>query len=131
MEMSHRSADEDRLLVEVAEASRLHWRYVGGPLESARAAWLLSRVLVLVGRETDALVEAEHSLAIARKEGLGPFDEAFAHEAIARAQAAMANMTASATARAAGESVAVQIASDDDREWVRRNLASITSVPPT
>lgn len=130
MGIRDRSPEQDRLMLEVAEASRLHWRFAGGPLEAARGSWLISRVLVLLGRGGEALHEAEHSLDLIRTHDLGPFDEAFGHEAVARARVLLGDDAAASSARAAGESIAVQVVADDDREWVRRNLASIAMEPP-
>ena len=130
MGIQDRSPEQDRLMLEVAEASRFHWRFAGGPLQIARGSWLLSRVLVVLGRGEEALQEAEHSLELVRAHDLGAFDEAFGHEAVARAQVVLGNDGAAASARAAGESTAVQVEPDAEREWVRLNLSSITGSPP-
>ena len=130
MESPDRGEAGDRVLLEVAAASRLHWRLVGGEVELARAAWLLSRVHAVLGEPAAALREGEACLAIVESAGLGPFDRAFAHEAIARARHQGGDRQGAATARAAGEAAAVEIDADDERDWVRRNLASLDA-PPT
>ena len=130
MGIQDRSPEQDRLMLEVAEASRFHWRFAGGPLQVARGSWLLSRVLVVLGRGEEALQEAEHSLELVRVHDLGAFDEAFAHEAIARARIRLGDTAGAASARADGESIAVLVETDSEREWVRRNLASISGDPP-
>ncbi len=130
MERPDRDEEADRLLRDLAHASRLHWRYAGGGVESARAAWLLSRVHVVLGEPESALEEALASLKIAEAENLGPFDRGFAHEAIARALLLAGDRQGAATARAAGESMAVEVVEDEERDWLRRNLASL-EVPPS
>jgi hypothetical protein len=129
MELDDRDAEGDRVLLEVAHASRLHWRLVGGPVEMARAAWLISRVHAVLGDVSAAMAEALECLRIAEQAALGPFDRAFAFEAIARARTLDGDRQGAATARAAGEATAVEIETDADRDWVRRNLASL-DVPP-
>lgn len=126
---SDRGPDDDRLLLEVAGASRLHWRHVGGPVESARAAWLLSRVHVVLGDEVSALREAEWCLGQVDDAGLGPFDRAFALEAIARSKHLAGDRQGSADAQAAAHAAAIEIVEDSSREWVRRNLASMDTPP--
>ncbi len=129
MELEDRDAEGDRVLLEVAHASRLHWRLVGGEIERARAAWLLSRVHAVLGDASAALGEAEECLRIVEDAELGAFDRAFAYEALARARTLDGDRQAAATARAAGEAAAVEIESDTDRDWVRRNLASLDAPP--
>lgn len=130
MEREDRDAEGDRLLLEVAHASRLHWRHVGEDVHLARAAWLLSRVLAVLGHHEQALDEGRHCLAIVDAAGLGPFDRAFAHEAIARARHLAGDRQGAADALAAAHIAAVEIAEGADREWVRRNLAAL-DVPPS
>ena len=99
-------------------------------MELARGAWLLSRVHAVLGNEAAALQEGRHCLDLVETEGLGPFDRAFAFEAIARARHLAGDRQAAADAQASAHSAAVEIAEGSDREWVRRNLAAMDT-PPT
>lgn len=130
LDMASRSPAEDRFMLEVAEASRLHSRFVSGAVDSARAAWLLSRVLVTLGRGEESLAMAEECLEVVKAGRLGPLDEAFGLEAVARAQSTLGNVGASASARADGESLAVQVDSDVDRERIRGHLATVSEARP-
>lgn len=130
MERSDRGGEDDRLLLEVAHASRLHWRHVGEDLQLARAAWLVSRVHAVLGDHESAIREGDLSLSLVESAGLGPFDRAFAHEAIARGRHLAGDAQGAADARAAAHLAAVEITEDGEREWVRRNLAAL-DVPPT
>ena len=130
MEQPDRGPEENRLLLEVAQASRLHWRHVGGDVELARAAWLLSRVHAVLGDESAALREGRLCLELVESGKLGAFDRAFAFEAIARARHLAGDRQGSADAQAAAHAAAIEITEDSDRDWVRRNLAAMDT-PPT
>src|SRR5205823_5644329 len=81
------SRDDDDLLVHTAHASAYHWAVAPEcePENRARSEWLLSRVYTLVGRPDAALDHAERCLQWCAEHGLGDWDLAYAHEALARA----------------------------------------------
>jgi hypothetical protein len=125
IDKQERTADEADEMIQAAHASAYHWRQVGQPLNFARSEWLLSRVYAQLERPEAALYHGQRSLDLCLAGGIGDFDLAFAHEALARAYA-MAGLAAEAEtylakAREAGQ----QIAEEDDRQYFFGELESI------
>jgi len=91
----------------------------------ARGEWQVSRVYAVLGRAEPALHHARRCLALCGEHGIGGFDLAFAHEALARAHALAGDAAAARReleqAREAGRAIAGQ----DDREWLEKNLETI------
>ena len=130
LESDVRSVDEVAAMIAMAHASRWHWSVVGAPVNLARGSWQISRVYAVLGRGDAARVHAECYLAECEENDLSEFDRAFAHEAIARACGALGNAEGLATHVQYGLAAAEQVADDSEREWVRRNLATVTTEPP-
>ena len=130
LESEARSADEDAAMIDMAHASRWHWSVVGAPVNLARGSWQISRVYAVLGRGDAARVHAECYLAECEENDLSEFDRAFAHEAIARACGALGDAEGLAAHVQYGLAAAEQVADDSEREWVRRNLATVTTEPP-
>jgi hypothetical protein len=117
LELPARTAAEDDRMLHAAHASRYHWGEIGEPVNFARGEWQVSRVYAVLGRAEPALYHARCCLAISEEHGIGDFDIAVAHEAIARA-AAVAGDTA---LRTLGE----QTADDDDRQICCNDIATV------
>jgi hypothetical protein len=83
-----RTKEEDDKMVHAAHASRFHWGEIGEPLHFERGEWQISRVYSVLNRPQPALYHAERCLDICTENNIGDFDIAFAHEAVARANAA-------------------------------------------
>ena len=130
LESDVRSAEEDAAMIDMAHASRWHWSVVGAPVNLARGSWQISRVYAVLGRGNAARVHAESYLFECEENDLSEFDRAFAHEAIARACGALGDAEGLATHVQYGLAAAEQVADDSEREWVRRNLATVTTEPP-
>ena len=130
LESDLRSGDEDAAMIDMAHASRWHWGVSGAPVNIARGSWLISRVYAVLGRGNEARVHAERYLFECEENDLSEFDRAFAHEAIARACGALGDAEGLATHVQYGLAAAEQVADDSEREWVRRNLATVTTTPP-
>ncbi len=71
----------------MAHASRHHWEAVGTPVNLARGERLCPRVYAVLGRGEPALHHARRVLELCQEHGIGDWDLAFAHEALARASA--------------------------------------------
>ncbi|MDQ1396201.1 MAG: hypothetical protein QOG64_1460 [Acidimicrobiaceae bacterium] len=125
LEQADRTADDDAAMIHAAHASRHHWSKVGGPEQAARGEWQCSRVYATVGRAEAAMYHARRCLDVCQRHGIGAFDLAFAHEAIARAHAIAGNATDAAQHLGLARTAAAGIADDDDRELVLADLASI------
>ncbi len=130
LQSQDRSSEEDAAMIDMAHASRWHWSVVGVPVNLARGSWQISRVYAVLGRSESARVHAETYLAECEQNGLSEFDRAFAHEAIARACACGGDAEGVATHVQYGLAAAEQVSDESEREWVRRNLATVTTDPP-
>jgi hypothetical protein len=123
MEKQQRSADEDRLMVHAAHASRFHWQAAGSPVHWARGEWQISRVYWMLGRANAAQEAAQVSLDLCQAYDLGPFDTAFAHEALARTMALQGRDDDKTRHVVMGRRLAALLPAGDDRKWVEDNLA--------
>ncbi len=115
--------DVDELLGR-AYAASYHWRRASGagPVNAARASWLLSRCHAALGHGELALHHAEQSARVVHAAGLRDFDLAYAHEALARALACLGRMEEAAVELTLAR--AVSIAEDDNREIVEADIAA-------
>jgi DNA-binding transcriptional MerR regulator len=126
METEDRTPAQDDRMLHMAHASRYHWEQVGTGANLARGEWLCSRVYAVLLRPEPALHHARRVLELCVEHGLGDWDLAFAHEAIARALAVAGDAAgAEAEIRAARD---VPIADDEDRELLERDLAGIPAL---
>jgi hypothetical protein len=125
MERDDRSpADDDRML-HAAHASRYHWGEIGRPEHLARGEWQISRVYTVLGRGEPALHHARRCLAICTENGIGDWDLAYAHEALARAHATAGDRDRALASRRDAETAAEQIADAEDREHLERDLQTL------
>ena len=113
-----RDDQENRRLEHFALASMFHWHHSPKfqPLNAQRGHWLLSRVYAVLDRGQEALRQATQCLNLTKELDLKDFDRAYAHEAMARAHAAVGDADNAAThyghALQAGEA----IAGEEDRK---------------
>lgn len=115
-------ADDDRML-HMAHASRHHWGEVGTPAHLARGEWQCSRVYAALRRPEPCLHHARRVLDLCTENGIGDWDLAFAHEALARGHAIAGDAD---TARLEAErALAVEIADDEDRALVLSDLETV------
>ena len=117
------SREDDDLMLHKAHASAYHWSQAPEctPANRARAAWLVSRVSALAGLPDAALHHAHACLRWCEEHGLGDWDLAYAHEAIARAHKVAGADYAADVERAR----AVPIAEDGDREHLEEDLQEL------
>ncbi len=123
IDLDRRTPDQDEDMLRRAYAAAYHWdRALGRSGENeARAAWLLSRVQVLVGRPDLSLAYAERCLSACEQHGLVDWDLAFAHEARGRALRSLGREEEAEAAWASAR--AVPIEDDEDREHLEEELA--------
>jgi hypothetical protein len=127
LEKDERTQEEDDLMLHRAHASTYHWLVAPEckPENRARGEWICSRVYSVLRRAEPALHHATRCVQICEQHGIGDFDIAFAHEAVARAHLVGGDEDeARRWARSARE-LARAIAEDDDRELLERDLASL------
>jgi len=92
LEKSDRSAEDDRLLCEMAHASLYHWLEWNNaePKNISIGLWLLSRVYAVLGDGRNAALYAGECIKFS--ESLPAFYFAYAYEAAARAAAVQGNL---------------------------------------
>jgi hypothetical protein len=125
LDRTDRTADDDAAMMHMAHASVHHWAQVGTEINLARGEWQVSRVYAVLGRGEPALWHAQRCLDLCTQHGFADWDLAYAHEAMARAYAVHGDAEAAARHLAAAREV--EIAEDDDRELVEKDLATITT----
>lgn len=112
LEKADRSEAEDEIMVHAAHGSLYHWLQVGTAVHQQRGEWMLSHVYAELGRAETAMRYAKRcqQLTEAHAELMEDFDLAYAHEALARANAAAGNRAQAeeylALAQAAGQKIA-------------------------
>jgi DNA-binding transcriptional MerR regulator len=126
MEIEDRTRAQDDRMLHMAHASRHHWEQVGTPANLARGEWLCSRVYAVLGRAEPALHHARRVLDLCEENGIGDWDLAFAHEALARAHAVAGDRDATERALERARAAADDIAGAEDRELLLSDLGTIT-----
>jgi len=121
---SGRTAEDDRRMLLLTCASRVHWGEAGGAREHAIGDWQVAHVLSLLGSGELALSFARSALAVVEEHGWTDFTLASAHEGMARAYAAMGD-SAHRDAHAELCRKAMETLPEEDREVVAGQLASV------
>ena len=125
LEKVDRTERESAGMIDAAHASRFFWEEIGEPVHHARGEWQLSRVYATLARGEPALYHARRCLEICEENGIGDFDLAYAYEALARAHCVAGDVDAGAGYEAVARDAAEQIAENDDRELVLRDLDTL------
>ena len=125
LERTDRSPLEDDEMLHAAHASRYHWGEVGEPVNLARGEWQCSRVYAVLGRAEPSLWHANRCLALCEEHGIGDWDLAFAHEAVARALRVAGDDAGADAALARAREAGDAIAEEEDRELLLSDLATI------
>jgi hypothetical protein len=126
MEKESRTRAEDDAMLHMAHASRHHWGASGtDPAHLARGEWQCSRVYAILGRSEPCLHHAQRVLDICQENGIADWDLAFAYEALARGHALAGNAELARACTEAALAAAADIAEDEDRELVLRDLETI------
>jgi len=71
LDKKKRTAEEDKLMLQLVHSSRYHWGLVGKPRNFAIADWQVSRAYAALGEGRLALAYAFSSLKCCEEEGLG------------------------------------------------------------
>ncbi|HET9968989.1 MAG TPA: MerR family transcriptional regulator [Streptosporangiaceae bacterium] len=131
LELENRSRDDDDRMIHTAHASRYHWGHAPGatPANLARGEWQISRVYAVLGRPEPALHHARRVLDICQENGIGDWDLAFAHEALARAHAVAGDAAQARHYTDQALAAAKDIAEDAERQLVLADLETIPAQP--
>ena len=127
MERDGRTAADDDRMLHAAHASRHHWGQIGAPENLARGEWQISRVYTVLGRAEPALHHARRCLDICVEHGIGDWDLAYAHEALARAYQTAGDRDLAIASRREAERAARHIADPEDREHLEHDLQTLPS----
>ena len=129
METEDRTPAQDDRMLHMAHASRYHWEQAGTAVNLARGEWQCSRVYAVLGRAEPARHHARRVLEICEENGIGDWDLAFAHEALARAAAVAGDQQAAERHLADARRAAELIADPEDRALLESDLAAIVPQP--
>lgn len=129
LDRADRTPQDDDTMLNAAHASRYHWQLAGTALNLARGEWQLARVYAVLQRPEPAGYHAMRCLELCQANGIGDFDLAFAYEALARAMALAENFAESQTWLEKAHQAAGDIQDADDRELVKKDLATIPDGP--
>lgn len=122
LDKSELTGDEEDEMLSATFAQRWHWYEVGDARNWAIADWQVSRVAAVLGYAELARRFGIKSLEVARANGLGPFLEGFAHEAIARAAAVVDDVETFTEQVSLARAMAGAIEDDDERETLEADL---------
>lgn len=125
LELDERTPEQDDAMIHAAHASRWHWAQVGSPQHRAIGEWQCSRVYATLGRPEPALHHARRCLDLSAVDGVDPFVEASAHEAMARALAVAGDVDGATAERNLAYGLAVALEDDDDRAVIEADLATL------
>jgi len=126
LELPARTREQDDELLHAAHASRHHWAQAGGgPAHLARGEWQISRVYVVLGRAEPALHHAHRCLELCEEHGIGDWDLAYAHEALARAHALAGSGDEAARHKRLARETGDAIADPEDRERFDEDFATL------
>jgi hypothetical protein len=128
LERKNRTREDDDDLLNATHASAYHWSRVGaGPEHAARSQWQISRVNAVLERGDAAVYHAERCLEHCTENGIGDWDLASAYEALARAHRVAGNEGESRRNLELGREALAQIADEEDREHIAKDLEELAS----
>ena len=119
LEKGDRSRAEDELMIHTAHASCCHWLNVGTGVHQQRAEWMITRVYSELGLAEAALRHANRCRELTREHAdlMEDFDRAYAHEAMARANAVAGNRAEALQHLQLAESAGQAIADDQSKQF--------------
>jgi hypothetical protein len=124
MERTDRSARDDAQMLHEAHASRYHWGEVGTEVQIGRGEWQISRANALLKQGAAALFHAQLYLESCGSAGMADWDLPFAHEALARAYAALGNRDQFTYHHQLAAELGGQIADEHDQSWLEECLVT-------
>lgn len=121
----NRSAEDDEQMLRLSQASMWHWtqRPDCTPRNLSIGYWQLARVYALAGRADEARRYGQ--LCLQHSQSEAPFYQAYAHEALARADHVAGNHDRAAQHIAEARRLAEAVAEADDRQRLLDDLAAI------
>jgi hypothetical protein len=125
IEKTDRTAEEDRMMFALNQASIFHWqqRPDCGDKQLAIGYWQASRIQALLGNALEAKRYAE--VCLGYSEALEPFHLGYAYEALCRAAIIAAKKAAAQRFLKRAEDLAAQVKDKHDREYLGGDLATL------
>lgn len=125
IEKQGRTAEDERLMVALNQASIYHWmqREDCDDRRLSVGYWQASRIQSVLGNAGEARRFAQTCLAYSRE--LEPFYLGYAFEALARAEAVAGNAAAAASLAAEAKAHAERVSRKEDRELLMNDLAAV------
>jgi len=122
---AHRTAEEDRLMVALNQASIYHWLQRPDCEDRHRSVgtWQASRIHAQLGNAAETRRFAEVCMSFST--ALEPFYLGYAHEALARAARIAGDNDLAAEHKKKAEVLADRIQKKEDRDLLRADLASL------
>ncbi len=124
-----RSAEETAAMLEFAAGSKQHWSKAGTWLEVERGDYDLARCHLAAGQPDEALKHAVQCLSTCTENDAPPYEQFFAHEALARVQHARGDAPACAKHVAAAKGAFETLAADDQAAC-RSTLVALQALAP-
>jgi lipopolysaccharide biosynthesis protein len=120
-----RTREQDTEMIHAAHASRHHWGRGGHARQLRARRWQVSRVYSVLGRGEPALVHARLCLDTCVEHGIGDFDIAYAHEAMARAYRLLGDEAESTAHAEEARRASAGIADPEHREHAMEDIAEL------
>jgi hypothetical protein len=124
LEKADRSPAEDERMIHAAHASCYHWLAVGTGVHHQRAEWLIARVYAELGLADAALRHAYRCQELTEEHTdlMQDFDQAYAYEAVARANALAGNQAEALKHLRLAEAAGQAIADDQSKQFFLGDL---------
>jgi hypothetical protein len=119
-----RVAAETEAMVAAAETGLKYWKLAGTWLEEERAEYRLTRSLLEAGEPLAAIESAKRCLAVCEKHDAPPFEQFFAHAAVALAHRAAGDTVLFETHHGIATSQLEQIP-EAERQWCKSELEEL------
>ena len=125
LEKADRSRAEEEIMVHSAHASCRHWLEVGTGDNHQRAEWMIARVYSELGLAEAALRHAKRCQELTQEHAglMKDFDRAYAHEAMARANAVADNQAEALKHLKLAEAAGQAITDDQSKQFFLGDLA--------
>lgn len=118
--------EQEEEMLAATFAQRHHWYRIGEARNWAIADWQVSRVAAVLGYADLARRFGERSLELADEHDLGPFVAGFAHEAIARAAAAVDDVETFTWHLELAKKCLADIEDDEERDALQGDLGEMS-----
>lgn len=126
LDQQDRSRDDDERLLAAAFASYYHWLHAGKEVHKQRGEYMIARAYLATGNASEALTHANRCLELTDhfKDQMADFDQAYAYEMFARANAAASNTEIARLYKDKAQKVGEQIKGEEDRDIFFSDLNS-------